>query len=326
MIDGNPATTAKPTVSLLIVAYNAGSILDECLTAALREATSVGGEVLFIDNGDDGTEHRVAREYPDVRIVPSEGNIGFGPGNNRLAAQARADLLLLVNPDAILDEGAVAVLLEEERRHPEAAVFGGMIKNPEGRPEIHNYIRLPAFSHLLLATAGVEGRIQQRDRPLDRTSAVDAVTGAFFMIRAEAYRAMAGFDESFFLYSEEIDLFHRLGRAGYTILFAPQAAVIHKTGTTGEMSRGRTVYRAIGQMHYMRKHWGPLGAAAGGALVWIAAIERVIAGKLVRNRNSRFARMGHVNWPLVRSPGLWWHGYARGAEHARQAIARLQGN
>jgi GT2 family glycosyltransferase len=310
-----------PQVSILIVAFRSSDFIAECLLGIRRSAANTPHEVLLIDNGDDGTEALVRAQFPEVRIVPSPGNIGFGAGNNRLAAQARAPRLLLINPDVIPRGAAIDDLVEFAHAHPEAAAWGGRSFSPEGALDASNFLVLPRLRDFVKAPFGSLRSLTSGGLPADASAPgyVDVLSGGFMMISADIWRELDGFDESFFLYSEEIDLFKRMKDLGHRAIVNPHVAVVHDTGGGQALSPTRFIYRTAGQMHYARKHFGGPGAFATACALWLVAAKYVvgaaIAAPLMPSRAKRLRAVG-IGWRgVLLHPAQWWGGY-RGRRQA----------
>lgn len=306
-----------PSVSILIVAFRSADFIVECLEGAARAAAGTPHEILLIDNGDDGTEALVRAKFPQVRIVRSEGNIGFGAGNNRLAAQARARRLLLINPDAVPCDHAIDALVEFSRAYPDAGAWGGRSLSPDGALDMANFLVLPRVSHFVKAACGSLRGLVSGGLPAGATEPgqVDVLNGGFMMVRADVWRELGGFDESFFLYSEEIDLFKRMKDLGYPVMVTPDAAVIHDAGGGQSLSPSRFMYRTTGQMHYARKHFSAAGAFVTACALWLVAAKYVVGGAiaapLLPKRSARLRAMANAWRGVLLQPGKWWWGYAK---------------
>lgn len=306
-----------PQVSILVVAFRAAHFIDKCLDGIAKSAANTLHEILLIDNGDDGTEAHVRTAWPQVRIVPSEGNIGFGAGNNRLAAHARAPLLLLVNPDAVPRDDAIDRLVRFAQANPEAGAWGGRSLSPSGHLEAGNFLILPRPRDFVKLALGKRDALSSGGLPADATAPgrVEVLTGGFMMVRADVWKQLGGFDEGFFLYAEEIDLFLRMRELGYPVLVTPDAAVIHDVGSGAALSSGRLLYRTTGQMHYAHKHFGRFGAFVTGAALWLLATQNLVIGALAApfagKRGARLRAVSKAWRPLALDPGKWWPGYDR---------------
>lgn len=313
------STEATPHVSVLVVAYHSTGFIRQCVAGIAAAAPMTPHEILMIDNGGGDTEALVRAELPQVRIVPSEGNIGFGAGNNRCAAHARAPLLLLVNPDAVPQPGAIDRLVAFANSTPEAAAWGGRSYDPAGNLDTANFLALPTPGDFVLSVVSA-GRLRRGGLPAEATThgPVDVLNGGFMMVRADVWREIGGFDESFFLYSEEVDLFKRIRDKGYTVLVDPEVKVMHDAGSGHSLSPGRIMFMTIGRMHYARKHYSPTGAIVAGWGMWLAALKYSVLGKLlagvVPGKRERFTSVSRAWTPIVRERQRWWYGYRTGNE------------
>nr|ABW74881.1 rhamnosyl transferase [Sphingomonas sp. ATCC 53159] len=305
-----------PDVSILVVAFNSTEYIEDCLRGIAEGAGKTPHEVLLIDNGDGRTEALVRQRFHHVRIVPSEGNIGFGAGNNRLAAQAAGPLLLLVNPDAIPQPGAIDQLVTFAKQHPEAAAWGGRSYSPSGDLEPANFMSLPTPADFLTAIFNARAlRSGGLQEGATTPGAVEVLNGGFMMVRTDVWQAIGGFDESFFLYSEEIDLFQRIRTLGHKVLVDPSVKVVHNTGSGQSMSQNRLMYLTTGRMHYARKHFGALGTLATGCALWLIAAKYTLVGaalwRLSPRTGTRYKELSNGWRAVFSNPGRWWSGYPR---------------
>lgn len=298
-----------PEVSMLVVAYNSASIIAACLEAIPRACTRHTYEVLLVDNGDGSSAELVAKNFPQVRIIPSMGNIGFAGGNNLLARSAQAPLLLLVNPDLQMRPGAVDELLSGVARHADAAAWGGVTLDREGRPDIGNSVHVPSLREMASRLLGRSlSRIEEGD-DLQRDKQVHALSGGFVMFSRQAWDAAEGLDERYFLYCEEVDLFARLERMGFEFWRIGKARAFHDAGHGNDFSPMRLLYRAAGTMQFARLHWSYPQQICGFVLIWLGAFQRYAAGKLLGHWRPRLRKVGDGHRGLVFRPGHWHHGY-----------------
>lgn len=305
-----------PEVSILVVAYNSASFLDACFSSIASAAGTTPHEILLIDNGDGSSETFTRTHFPHVRIVASEGNIGFGAGNNRLAAEALAPRLLLVNPDAMPLPGAVDRLVAFSKQHPQAAAWGGRSYSPDGVLDAANFMTLPTATDYLVSV--VDGRpLRRGGLPAGATAPgpVEVLNGGFMMVRADVWHALGGFDESFFLYSEEIDLFERIRKRGDIVLVDPGVGVIHDSGSGQSISKIRLAYLVTGRMHYARKHFGPFGAWVTGCAMWLTAAKFAWLSPLIARikpqDKERWKQLGDAWRAVLHQRSAWWSGYTR---------------
>lgn len=313
----NPLTNDKSAdldVSILIVGYQSKGFIAECLQAISDHTKTAKYEILFIDNSDDGAADLVKARFPDVRVLPGQGNLGFGTGNNRLAAVAKAPRVLCLNPDTVMQDGALDVLVAFAKSKPQAGAWGGLTLSPEGHLDAGNRLVIPSLGKVARNAFGDPKAMQSGGLPpgAGEPGQVDVLCGGFMMVRRDVWEALGGFDESFFLYSEEVDFFARLKAGGWEAWVTPEARVTHDVGSGAPVSPTRLYYRAKGQMHYAKKHWGGGGATLAGGLFWLTYKRRwalaFLKGLAPWAKRARATRRGYG--PLVWRPWRWWSGYA----------------
>jgi len=313
-----------PQVSVLIVAYQAKRMTLDCLESVFEHTRGVSFEVLLIDNGTDGTQQAVADAFPEVRLVPSPGNVGFGGGNNVAARHARGRYLLLLNPDTLLHDDAISALARCAQAHPEAGAWGGLTILPDGRRDPSCMQIGPSLWTSVVNAIGF-GRWRRGGLPEGATepAPVKVLSGAFMMVEAEAWRALGGFDESFFMYNEEVDLCYRIRqRLGRPVVMTPEARVTHLVGSGQAANPRRIVAMMQSRMHFDRKHHGRLHNAIKGALTYLHAATRYHGATLARPiiGAERARTLREAFRPMLKQPGRWFYGYpespASATEHA----------
>lgn len=284
------------TVSALIVNYHTYDELVACIAALEIQSPEAPLEVLVVDHETrpDRVE-QVRRLCPRATIIPIAGNHGFASGVNRAAAQARGEYLLLVNPDTICDPASVATLKEWLQTHPEFAVAGPRILNEDRSLQ-------PSARRFPDATTAVAGRTAFLTRVLpansltrrnlsssfgDEPRAVDWVTGACALVRADAFHEVGGMDEKFFLYWEDADLCRRLLDRKWRTAYVPSASVVHVGGRASRYARLRALLAFhCSAYRYYRKHGGAATTLAA-PLVWSGLWIRagLKASTLLRRRS-----------------------------------------
>jgi N-acetylglucosaminyl-diphospho-decaprenol L-rhamnosyltransferase len=247
-----------PEVSAVVVTYNAAPWIERCLDS-LRGTKA---EVIVVDNGStDGTVELVREKFPKARLLQEE-NRGFGAGNNAGMRVASGRYFLLLNPDAWLTDGALERLVAFADKHPDAALVGPRLLNPDGslQRSVRGYPtpwriateyfflrKLAPGSRTLNAFFGAN---------FDHQSVREAefLFGACLLVRREAVDSIGGFDEEFFLMSEEVDWCYRFRRAGWKVLFYPGAEVFHVVGASLNPRQFKAIVR--GHLQFLRKHRG----------------------------------------------------------------------
>ena len=252
-------------VSVVIVSYESRELLARCLASlAADPGRRSSTEVIVVDQASsDGTAAWLAAEHPDVRLVALPENSGFGAGNNRGAAVAEGRWLLLLNSDAFVRPGAIDELVRFAEARPEIGAAGPRLLWPDGRLQ-RSCRRFPTVFRLATEFLYLR-KLAPRSRILngfycgefahDEARRVDWVTGACVLVRRELYERLGGFDEAFFLYSEEVDLLYRAARLGAETWYDPAAEVVHVWGATAGRASALTLEeQARSHVRYFCKH------------------------------------------------------------------------
>lgn len=270
----------SPAVSTLIVSADSGAGLRKCVARAL--ASSVPVEVILVDNASgDGVPQALAGEYandPRVRVVFNDANLGFGPAVNRGAKLANADALLIVNPDCMLESDTAERMLAIARGHPQAGVIGAVVCDAEGNPDPASRRRDPLLRRSLMTLNGFAKREGENPKyaginvpgPMpDKMVEVENVSGALMLVPRAAFERLGGFDESYFLHCEDLDLCRRARDAGFEVLLAGHVRVLHGKGGS---SRHRPVFvsrhKHRGMWRWFRKFDPAARNPLTGGAVW----------------------------------------------------------
>lgn len=270
---------------VVILNYKTPELTLRTLDAVVPQLDALGGasQAWVVDNCSPDDSVAVlraglaARGYGErVRLIESPRNDGYGAGNN-LAFREAATLpdpptyFNVLNPDATPDPQALLRLVDFMDANPRVGIAGGLLRYPDGRlqcstfrfpsllSEIDSYLRLGPVTRLL------RDHTLYMDPPPATSRPVDWVTGACFVVRRDAIERAGMFDETFFLYFEEIDLCRRVRAAGYSVHFIAEATVCHVSAVSTGMNEPRRrmpEYWFASRRHYLRKSHGALGLAA----------------------------------------------------------------
>lgn len=273
-------------LSILIVTYNSARLIGALLDSLHPDMQSLSAEVIIVDNASqDGTAELVKRQYPWVTLVASQDNLGFAAGNNLAAKSAVGRYLLLLNPDAIPDAGALSQALHLLDQHANVGLAGGELRGADGQrqPSARMFPRLrdEFFTLSGLAARYPESpffaRIDRHWADATKAAVVDWIPGAFVFIPAQVFAKLGGFDERFFMYYEEVDLCQRLQQAGLKVYFWPTLKAMHIGGESAKTVKSARISKSGSQLEswrmrsgllYYRKHHGALGAAGLHWLEW----------------------------------------------------------
>lgn len=273
-------------VSVIIVSFNSGALLLDCVRSVLSSTAPV--EVLVSDNGsEDGSIDRLGAEFgahPGLRVLRNGRNLGFAAGCNAAIRQAYGDYLLLLNPDAVIGSETLARMVAALEADAQAGMAGCLILNLDGTEQAGCRRRIPLPGRAFGKAFGLErwlprdGRgdsLDMTDEPLpDGPVEVEAVSGAFMLVKRSAADAVGLLDEGYFLHCEDLDWCMRFREAGYRILFVPSVSIRHVKGFS---SAGRPIrvewHKHMGMLRFYRKFfqrqypWLAVLAIAGG--IWL---------------------------------------------------------
>jgi GT2 family glycosyltransferase len=266
-------------VSIIIVNWNTKDVLRNCLQSIYQQADKTKFEVIVIDNNsNDGSARMVAEEFPHVKLISNESNIGFAAANNQGILSAKGKYVLLLNPDTIILNGAITKAVAFADSNPRAAVVGCLVMNPDKSlqlscfmfPSLLNMFLSATYLYKIFPKSRFFGRYLMSwwDHASDR--AVEAVSGCFMLVRQEAINQVGILDERFFMYTEEADWCYRFRKAGWQIWHFAGAQVIHLRGESSKKRTGISALPLHGSLiKYMAKHHSPLKVALFCCLVSI---------------------------------------------------------
>lgn len=310
-------------IGIVIVNYNVRHFLVRCLQSIRNSHT--GGlktDVWVVDNASvDGSVGLVSNEFPEVRLIANDRNLGFSAANNQAIRQVNAEYILLLNPDTVLQEDTLKKCHDFMMSHPEAGAVGVRMIDGTGRflpeskrqvPGIWNsFCKLTFLSGMFPGSRLFSG-YNLGYLPEFDINEVEVLCGAFMFIRASALEKTGLLDEAFFMYGEDIDLSYRLLQAGYKIYYFPETSIIHYKGEStkkGSLNYVRTFYGAMDI--YVNKHYGQgnarLFALVIKTAIWLRAVMsglyRLVAGAL-----HPLVDFG-LTWVLMTAVKGWWAGY-----------------
>jgi GT2 family glycosyltransferase len=270
-------------IAVVIVNYNTRHDLGVCL-ASLKSYTPT--EVVVVDNAStDGSVEMVRADYPWVTLQANKRNFGYGAAANQAITACHAKYVLLLNSDTIVMPGAVEALIRYLDQNPRVAIGGPRILNPDGTLQ-RSCFPFPTPVDVFLDVSNLSSLI--RYVPILRNSylrtwshshvrPVPWISGAALAINRSAFEAVGGFDASFFMYFEEVDLCYRLASAGWQIHFAPVADVIHAGGRSTQQRRvDMTVQFFVSLAQFYRRHYSRIRLTELFILVECLALARLI--------------------------------------------------
>jgi len=283
----HPATD----LSIIIVNYNTCALLQQCLASVYADlgegSNGIAAEVIVVDNASgDGSAAMVRDLYPQVRLIESGANLGYGGGANLGLKTARGRYLLLLNSDTIVLEGALRQLVAFMDAHPDVGACGPRLLDPDHSLQ-RSAFRFPTLAQVALdlfpifprlADTALNGRYRQDNPRNQQPFAVDFTLGAAFVVSRAAYERTGGFDEDFFMYAEEVDWAMRIHAAGYNFYSVPAARIVHYAGQSVKSAPRRMFYELHRSRALLyRKHYPPTFQRAARLLTRAAMLYRALA-------------------------------------------------
>lgn len=262
LYSGENMQAANPVLSVIIVTWNNEAIIRECLEWLYKALQTISFETIIVDNhSSDATCKIIEENFPIVRLIRSQENLGFAKGNNLGFSFATGKYIILLNPDAFLNYGSPEILISYMERNLEAQVIGANLRKIDGSAN-KSYDYTSAGSHLASLFKFLKPFL--RKAPLPETNdmnidlyKVETITGAFMLIRSSLIKKIGLFDEQFFAYFEETDFCHRARQHGVDILYAHDFFVTHIGGVSfNQMSdQGRKIFYQS-KWRFIKKHYG----------------------------------------------------------------------
>jgi GT2 family glycosyltransferase len=234
-------------LSIIIVNWNTRDITRDCLRSIREHVTSLTYEVIVVDNASsDGSAEMICDEFPDVRLIANDDNLGFGRANNQAMRVARGEYFFLLNSDTVILDGAVERLIDFIAADPSIGIAGCKLLF-EDRTLQSSCSRFPSIRVALLEDLMLYKFLSRRLQgewllggywPHDHARDVDAVWGAAMLLRREVFDQTGGFDERIFMYGEDLEWCWRVHDKGWRIAFTPDAAIIHLNHKSSEKRYG----------------------------------------------------------------------------------------
>jgi GT2 family glycosyltransferase len=251
-------------LSVVIVNWNAGEYLPRCLESIYGQGVDL--EVILVDNASTDRSERMAKKmFPQIKLIQMGENRGYSAGCNAGIREAKGEFVLILNPDTVVLPGALERLLEFARDNPRAGIIGPQMIGFDGKVQM-SCRRFPSYETGLFRGTFLE-RLMPKSRTLSRyllsgwdhstPREVDWVSGAAMLLRREFLKEAGLFDETFYMYCEDIDMGMRAREFGWKVMYCPYARIMHRIGGSSD----KKVIPMLVKFHlshylFFRKHWG----------------------------------------------------------------------
>jgi GT2 family glycosyltransferase len=284
-------TIAETMLSIIIVTWNAKGYTLECLQSLFAPPLAISAEIIVVDNASsDGTPEAIRRQFPEVRLMENEKNLGFARANNIGLAASRGQYVCLVNSDVVIPPGCLESMLLHLQANPDIGVLGPKMLGPDGGVGF-SVMRLPTVWNTLCCALGLHGifprsallgGFMMSGYPYDAVDDVEVLTGWFWMIPRAALEKVGGLDEQFFMYGEDIDWCCRFLKAGWRVVFYPGSEALHYGAASSANAPTRFyIEMRRANLQYFRKHAGRLRTFGYRLTTWVHELARVLGYSVV---------------------------------------------
>ncbi len=272
-------------LSVIIVNYNVRLFLEQCLRSVMKASEKLETEIIVVDNNSaDGSVQMVHENFPQVKCIANEKNLGFSAANNQGIEIAQGEYLLLLNPDTVVEEDSFNKTVSYLDDHTNVGGLGVKMIDGKGNflPESRRGLPTPAVAfYKIFGFSKIFPKSKRFNRyhmghlKVDETHEVDVLSGAFMMLRSSVLKEIGLLDDTFFMYGEDIDLSYRITQAGYKNVYFPETTIIHYKGEStkkGSLNYVLIFYRAM--QIFARKHFTKKRASLFNFLINLAIYFR----------------------------------------------------
>lgn len=290
-------------VSIIIVSYNTKDLLQNCLASIYEKTKGTCFEVIVIDNASkDGSVAMVRTHFPNVILIESEINLGFGKANNQASLHARGNHLFFLNSDVLLLNNAVYILSNFLYQNPLIAICGGNLYSADLKPATSFSQTMPGvltdidyfFGHFFSRLK--YGRNLNFNYTKKDIKVNGFISGADLMINRHLFLKNNGFDPDFFLYFEETELTYRIRSKGYAVYSVPKAKIIHLEGASELSKRSTALSSFQSKFIYYRKTGRDNRLFASHFLFTVTAWQRILISSLFGRKDKAAMWRNLLKW------------------------------
>jgi GT2 family glycosyltransferase len=234
-------------LSVIVVSYNTRALLRDCLHSVYREGSQLNLEVFVVDNHSlDGSREMVERQFPEVQLICNQVNVGYSTANNQALRICRGTFILLLNSDTVVHPGVFDATIAHMQQHRDIGALTCKVMLTTGQLDLACRRTFPTPMVAFWRIVGLS-RLFPHSRFFakynltfldeNKTYDVDAVMGAFMLLRRDVFLEVGLLDEQFFMYGEDLDWCYRIRQAGYRIVYYPEVSILHYKGASSNRRR-----------------------------------------------------------------------------------------
>lgn len=262
-------TVINMQLSIIIVTWNVKDLLKKCLHSIYQHTQGIDFEIIVIDNASkDNTVLMIVQEFPEVKVIASNQNLGFAKANNSGLEHAQGKYILFMNPDMELTENTFAKMINLMEQDPKIGLSACQLMYPDqtrqnnikNNPGLCDQLLILLKLHHLFKPKCLQ-KYLAKDFDYTKQQEVQQIMGAFTFCNGEVIRELGGWDTDFWLWWEDLDLCKRAQNTGYKIVYTPNTKIIHHEGKSFEQKQSLEKQKKFnrGMRIYFKKHKGLLG-------------------------------------------------------------------
>jgi GT2 family glycosyltransferase len=284
-----------PDLSVIIINWNTRHLLSQCLRSVIDNLSELNIESIVVDNGStDKSVEMVRNDFPEVTLIKNEENLGFAKANNQAILLSHGRYILLLNSDAFLTPNAIQSMLNVMEATLSAGIAGAHLVYPDGRSQV-SHGPLPTFWSEVASLFGF-GKYRKEFENHNVYQETGTVSGACMLIRKSLLDRIGLLDETFFMFSEEVDLCYRCHKVGSQVLYIHSATVIHTVAGSTGLTVPRVMRLYSGKLLYFYKHFGPNVESRLKQMMVIAAMCKFVIYLILRV----------ISIGRIRKDDFWW--------------------
>jgi len=252
-------------ITIIIVTYNSEKFIRNCIDSIQKKTKRTDYEIVVVDNNSrDNTAEIIYKEFKNVRLIRNRKNVGFAVANNIAIERSKGDLIMLLNPDTVLENDAIGVLSDFLSKNTDVGCAGSKLLYFDGTLQL-SCRRFPNFINVFFGRRSILRHMFPRN-PVSRkfmlenmdyncTQDVDWVMGAAMMMRRDMIEAVGSFDEQYFLFVEDTDLCYRIRESGKKVMYVPESVIRHYHGASVKEGFSRSqLQHNIGMYKFFKKY------------------------------------------------------------------------
>ena len=306
---------STPALSIILVSYNTVAYITRALASVYQETLQTPFEVIVVDNASTDNSLAVLRQqFPQIKLIESNQNLGFAGGVHLGVAQAKGDYLLLLNPDTVILDQAIDKLMNFAQQYPNNGIWGGVTLNNDLSLNSQHAWEKPTLKNLLFSALGLSKTFNKSAFfnsanygawARDSIKTVDILSGCFFLTTRPLWEQLGGLDASFFMYAEEADYCLKAKALGYQPIVTPDARIIHHGGVSHSHFSGKMIKLLKGKVELIHRH-----IPAYKRPIYKALLSLYVWNKYIQHKLLKAGTEAQLEWQkVIEQRANWQQGY-----------------